>query len=111
MPNLFDAKNSDAENHGQARSLVDAAIKARREGDDEKADLLMGQARKTDPQAVEDVLMEIGPNELAPDEASEAAGMASDEEVARISRQMDPTVTPPRVGITGSGSGADGEDE
>ena len=53
MADLIDGGgNAGAEKHGQARSLVEAALRARRNGEDDRADLLMEQARRTDPQAV-----------------------------------------------------------
>ena len=112
MSDLIDGNDgAGAEKHGQARSLVDAALRARQAGEDDRADLLMEQARRTDPQAVEDALMEAMPNVLTADERDLASGRASDEEVAAISRTVQPhAAAPSRAGITGPGSGADGED-
>ena len=111
MSDLMDGDgDAGAEKHGQARSLVEAALRARRGGENDRADLLMEQARHVDPQAVEDVLMEIGPGELAPDGAAEAP--ASDREIELMSRQVQPgSDAPSRAGITGSGSGADSQGE
>jgi hypothetical protein len=113
MSDLMDGDgDAGAEKHGQARSLVEAALRARRGGEDDRADLLMEQARRTDPQAVEDLLMEIGPQELSPDEPAVVDGVASDREVELMSRQIEPgSDAPSRAGITGSGSGADGQGE
>jgi len=113
MSDLMDGDgDAGAEKHGQARSLVEAALRARRGGEDDRADLLMEQARRTDPQAVEDLLMEIGPQELTPDEPAVVDGVASDREVELMSRQIEPgSDAPSRAGITGSGSGADGQGE
>ena len=104
--------DAGAEKHGQARSLVEAALRARRGGEDDKADLLMEQARRTDPQAVEDLLMEIAPGELSPDGAGLADAPGDDREIELMSRQVEPgSDAPSRAGITGSGSGADGQGE
>ena len=113
MPDMIDGNDgAGAEKHGQARSLVEAALRARRNGEDDRADLLMEQARHTDPLAVEDVLMEIGPNELSPDERQAADEAPNDREVALMSRQIEPrSDAPSRAGITGSGSGADSQGE
>ncbi len=113
MSDLMDGDgDAGAEKHGQARSLVEAALRARRGGEDDRADLLMEQTRRTDPQAVEDLLMEIGPQELSPDEPAVVDGVASDREVELMSRQIEPgSDAPSRAGITGSGSGADGQGE
>lgn len=113
MSDLVDGgDDAGAEKHGQARSLVEAALQARRAGEDDRADLLMDQARRTDPQAVEDLLMEIGPDELSPDGSGLADEAGSDREVELMSRQIEPgSDAPSRAGITGSGSGADGQGE
>ncbi len=113
MSDLMDGNgDAGAEKHGQARSLVEAALRARRAGEDDRADLLMEQARRTDPQAVEDLLMEIGPSELSPDEPDMVDPETSDREVALMSRQVEPgSNAPSRAGITGSGSGADSQGE
>jgi len=104
--------DAGAEKHGQARSLVEAALQARQSGEDDRADLLMEQARRTDPQAVEDLLMEIGPGELSPDGAGLADEAGDDREIELMSRQIEPgSDAPSRAGITGSGSGADGQGE
>jgi hypothetical protein len=86
-------------------------LRARRNGEDDRANLLMEQARRTAPQAVEDILMEMGPNERAPDERSDAE-TASDRVIERMSRQIEPgSDAPSRAGITGTGSGADSQGE
>ena len=113
MSDLIDGNDgAGAEKHGQARALVEAALRARREGEDDRADLLMEQARHVDPEAVEDVLMEIEPNELAPDEAPAGDPATIDREIELMSRQIEPgSDAPSRAGITGAGSGADSQGE
>ena len=112
MSDLIDGDGGDAERRGQAGSLLEAALHARRAGGDDRADLLMEQARRTDPLAVEDLLSETGPQELSPDGPALADGPASDREVELMSRQVEPgSDAPSRAGITGSGSGADSQGE
>jgi transcription elongation GreA/GreB family factor len=91
--------------HGQARHLAEKAQQAAAEGDFERAEKLRAQADRTDPEAVADVLdeRELGP--LNPDDVRPA----SDEEVAAITRTIQPkSDAPSRAGIVGPGSGADG---
>lgn len=109
MSDLIDGGGGGAEKHGQARSLVEAALRARRDGEADRADRLLEQARQTDPEAVETLLLELGPTEPSPDPMDDATGPASDREVELISRQIQPgSDAPSRAGITGPGSGADG---
>ena len=92
----------DTGKHGGARDQAEAAERAYAEGDDAKAGELLDQAMRTDPDGLANVLKEDGPS-MPGDE-----GVASDEEVAAISRQVEPkSDAPSRAGITGSGSGAD----
>jgi hypothetical protein len=114
MPDLID--NSEAggdevsggSKHGEARALAEAALRARDAGNDARADMLLEEARRTDPQAVENLLMELGPHEHEPQDHGLEDGPATDEEVAAISRTLRPHAdAPSRAGITGSGSGAE----
>lgn len=50
--------DADAGKHEQARRLAEAALKAEEDGDQARADDLFAEADRTDPQAVENVLME-----------------------------------------------------
>ena len=98
----------DGNKHGSARQMVDAANRALAEGDDTRAGDLMDQALRTDPDGLADALAQ---DEDAPALPGDS-GTASDEEVAAISRTVQPHAdAPSRAGITGSGSGADGMDE
>lgn len=107
---IDDDSGSGPEKHGQARSLVEAALRARRDGDNDRADTLLDQARRTDPSAVEDLLMEIGPHEQSLDKPDRVDPATSDREVAEISRMIQPNSdAPPRAGISDTGSGADNE--
>ena len=93
--------------HGQARRLADAALTAQREGRHEDAERLLDEAQRTDPQALEDALAGTQAGSQAGAKL-DAAEIATDEEVARISRTIEPgSDSPSRAGITGSGSGAD----
>ena len=98
----------DGGKHGGARQIMDAAHRALAEGDDMRAGDLMDQALRTDPHGLADALTQ---DDTAPAPPGDG-GMASDEDVAAISRTIQPRAdAPSRAGITGSGSGADGMDE
>jgi hypothetical protein len=94
--------------HGQARQLAEAALRARRAGDDAKADELFAEAERTDPEAVINVLQEhefdrgaVSPDDLAPQD---------DAEIARMTSEVKPhSDAPSRANISGAGSGADAE--
>ncbi len=90
--------------HGIARRLVDASMRAQRAGDLDEAERLMDEAQRTDPQAVEDALLETRQGAKL-----DAAEIGTDAEVAAITRTIEPNAgAPSRSGVTGSGSGADG---
>ena len=98
----------DGNKHGGARQFVDAANRALADNDDTKAGDLMDQALRTDPDGLADALAQDQDAAALPGDAD----MASDDEVAAISRTIQPgSDAPSRAGITGSGSGADGMDE
>ncbi len=104
MADIQEPDNFGEGKHGQARRLADAALTAQREGRHEEAERLLDEAQRTDPQALEDAL--AGSRAGA---KLDAAEIATDDEVARISRTIEPgSASPSRAGITGSGSGADG---
>jgi hypothetical protein len=111
MSDLIDGNEGGSEGkHGQARALAEAALQARDAGQDARADMLLDEARRTDPEAVENLLMELGPHELEPRDRGLEDGPATDEEVAAISRTLRPNAdAPSRAGIRGSGSGADNQ--
>ncbi len=92
--------------HETARRMAEAALDAQTEGEQERADLLMEKAGKTDPQAVEAVLSEhAGDAEPDPEIV-----VQDDEEIAALSRTIEPgSASPSREGITGGGSGADSQ--
>jgi hypothetical protein len=80
-------------------------MQAQRDGDLDKAERLMEDARRTDPEAVAEALAETTQGA-----SLDAAEVGSDAEVAAIGRTIQPgSAAPSRAGITGSGSGADAE--
>lgn len=94
--------------HGRARQLAEAALRAEREGDSEKAEALFAEAERTDPMAVINLLQEREdqPGALSRD----ATDDPSDEEVARLTNQIEPqSDAPSRANVTGPGSGGDAQ--
>jgi hypothetical protein len=96
--------DGEGERFARARALAEKAVRAQSEGDDETADRLFAEASRIDPQAVEAVLSEAVVTREAPPPP------ASDEEIAAMSRTVQPhSDAPSRAGITRDGSGADDE--
>ncbi len=98
-----------APKHAAARRLAELAVEAQAAGDDDRAEQLFAQAEKSDPEAVATFLAD-----RASDPADSATGADAqpqdDAEVAAMSRTIEPgSAAPSRAGITGGGSGADGE--
>lgn len=90
--------------HGTARQTAERALAAEARGDQDEADRLFAEAEKVDPEAVATVLSERR------GEPGGDAGPQRDEEVAAITRTVQPGQDPrPPAGITGSGSGADSQ--
>ncbi|WP_081827799.1 PTS lactose/cellobiose transporter subunit IIA [Kozakia baliensis] len=89
-PATFDGEDNK---HHTARSLAEAALRAEDAGDFDKADKLMADAERADPLAAEAVLMEADRPRVR-----RSGAPASDEEVAALSR----TVEPDRHGPTPS---------
>ncbi len=95
--------------HGTARKMAERAVLAQAEGDSDEADRLFADAARIDPDAVSAVLAEH-----AADRDDGATGADSepqdDAEIAAMSRTIGPRGdAPSRSGITGPGSGADGQ--
>ena len=95
--------------HATARQTAERAIKAQAAGDDEEAGRLFDEAARIDPDAVSAVLAE-----RAGDPRDGATGMDAeaqdDAEIAGMSRTVEPGLdAPSRSGVTGAGSGADGQ--
>ncbi|RBM05379.1 hypothetical protein [Novacetimonas cocois] len=92
--------------HATARSLAEAGIRAEQAGDQARADALFDQAERTDPEALENVLME----NPVPRRRVSGRGFGDDAAVARATREVEPgSDAPSRAGITDNGSGADSE--
>ncbi len=91
--------------HGIARRLVEASMRAQREGALDEAERLLAEATHVDPDAVQEALAETRQGARL-----DAAEVGTDAEVAAMTRTVEPgSAAPSRAGITGSGSGADGE--
>ena len=104
MADIQDPNNAGEDKHGLARRLADASMRARRKGNGDEAERLMAEATRTDPEAAAEALAETRQGAKL-----DAAEVTSDEEVAAITRTIQPNSdAPSRAGITGSGSGADG---
>ena len=87
--------------HESARAMAEAAMRAEAAGDVDQAAALLDQAQKTDPDAVVEAVSEN------PDAAPT---MDDDTELSTESEMVVPgSDAPSRAGITGSGSGADGQ--
>ena len=89
--------------------MAERAIAAQAAGDDELADRLFADATRMDSDAVSTVLAERA---AEPSDGSTGVDAApqNDNEIAEISSMRGlADKAPPRKGITGSGSGADGE--
>ena len=104
MADIQEPTNFGEGKHGIARRLVDASMRAQRQGDLDEAERLMAEAVRTDPQAVEDALMETRQGARL-----DAAEIGTDADVSAMTRTVEPgSDAPSRAGVTGSGSGADG---
>ena len=91
-----------------ARQEVDAATRAQAAGEDDRANELLDQALRTDPDGLADALAQDRGAAPLPGDMD----APDDDAVAAISRTIQPHAdAPSRAGITGSGSGADGMDE
>ena len=94
--------------HGTAREFAERALAAEARGDQDEADRLFAQAERIDPEAVANVLAERR-GDTGGTAAPQDLGPQQDEEVAAITRTVTGHDAWPPAGITGSGSGADGE--
>lgn len=103
-----DGQDGTAGRHEAARRMAERAVQVDSTGDAEEADRLFAEAARLDPDAVATVLAEQGePDDVDPGPQSNDE---ADEEVAAMSRTIEPdSDAPTRAGITGSGSGADGQ--
>lgn len=95
--------------HGTARGFAERALAAEARGDQDEANRLFAQAERIDPEAVATVLAERR-DEAGGVAAPQDEGAQQDDEVAAVTRTVEPRQdAPSRAGITGSGSGADGQ--
>ena len=94
--------------HGAARLMAEQAVAAQARGDDEEAGRLFAQAERADPDAVIAVLQERAAE--MPGRTGEDAMPQDDEEIAAMSRTVEPgSDAPSRAGVSGRGSGADNQ--
>jgi hypothetical protein len=96
--------------HGTAREFAERALAAEARGDQDEADRLFAQAERLDPEAAATVLSERRREAGSTGRtAPQGMGPRQDDEVAAITRTVTGDDAPSRAGITGSGSGADGQ--
>ena len=89
-----------------ARQVAEQALRAQAAGDEEEAERLFAAAERADPQAVAAVLEEHRDDPAAA--AMEAP--QDDAELAAETRTVKPGAdAPSRAGVSGRGSGADGQ--
>lgn len=102
MSENLEQEGGDAR-HESARNMAEAAMRAEAAGDVEQAAALLDQAQRTDPDAVVEAVAENP--DAAPPTADE-----DDSDLATMSETVVPgSAAPSRAGITGPGSGADGQ--
>ena len=109
MTEKLDQTDGAGNRHGAARTMAERAVAAQAAGDDDVADRLFADAARMDPDAVAAVLAERAAD---PGDTTTGTdlGPQDDEEIAEISSMRGlPDHAPSRSGITGPGSGADGE--
>lgn len=109
MDDSLDQSDGLGGRHARARLLAEKALAAQAAGDDDGADRLFAEADRIDPEAVANVLQERA-DDPTPTRAGADAAPQNDEEVAAITRTIQPrSDAPSRSGITGPGSGADSQ--
>ena len=96
-----DGSNDDTK-HEAARKMAEAAMRAQEAGDVERANILIEQAQKADPEAVMEVVEERGDARVPTPSNDEIGSTLSD-------TVMPNSDAPSRAGISGSGSGADNQ--
>ncbi|MBS1103788.1 hypothetical protein JK202_12320 [Gluconobacter sp. Dm-62] len=90
-----------------ATEQAEAALRARQIGDDALAERLLNEAERTDPEALANVLQRDSPASRSPNHTTPPP--ASDEEVAAITRTVQPGAdAPSRAGILDGNGDADG---
>lgn len=88
--------------HLSARQMAERAMQAEAEGDQDKADELFAEANRVDPGVVIAALQQ---NTSAGGDTSPQ----NDEEIAAMSRTIEPGDAPSRSGISGSGTISDNQ--
>jgi len=117
MSDELDQTDGAGGKHASARQMAEKALRAQAAGDGEEADRLFAAAERIDADAVIAVLQErrddpaaragAGPQDGGPQDV----GSQDDEEVAAMSRTIEPGAdAPSRAGVSGRGSGADNQD-
>ena len=106
MAEELEQSDGIAGRHLHARQLAEQAIRAQADGDDDRADQLFAEASKIDPDAVVNALAEAG----AGSATGADAAPQDDAELEAMTRTVEPgSDAPSRAGVSGRGSGADGQ--
>ena len=109
MAEEYEQTDGVAGRHLHARQLAEQAMRAQAEGDDELAEQLFTEASKIDPEAVENALANAASDPSDGATGTDAAPQ-DDEELEAMSRTVEPHAdAPSRAGVSGRGSGADGQ--
>lgn len=108
MSDDLDQSDGVGGKHASARQMAEQALRAQAAGDDDEADRLFAAAERIDADAVVAVLQEHRDD---PATAAADTGPQDDEEIAAISRTIEPDAdAPSRAGVSGRGSGGDNQD-
>lgn len=109
MGESIDQSDGTGGKHQAARQIAEQALRAQAAGDDDEADRLFAEANRIDPEAVVAALQERSDDPGG--RASDDPGPQDDDEIAAMSRTIEPgSDAPSRSGIGGAGSGADAQD-
>lgn len=109
MGESIDQSDGIGGKHEAARQIAEQALRAQAAGDEDEADRLFAEANRIDPEAVIAALQERSDDPVGP--ASDDLGPQDDDEIAAMSRTVEPgSDAPSRSGIGGAGSGADAQD-
>lgn len=106
MSDDLESGDGIAGKHGSARQLAEKALEVEATGDEEGAERLFAEAERADAEAVITVLAEHANDPPRAVDTEEQ----DDDEIAAMSRTVEPGAdAPSRAGVTGPGSGADGQ--
>jgi len=107
MSDDLDSADGLAGRHLAARQLAEQALRAQSAGNQDEADRLFADAERIDPQAVAAVLeQQRGEQDNG---VSGDTTPQNDEEIAALSRTIEPGSAPSRAGVSGRGSGGDNQ--